>query len=360
MLIKNNMKEGHFGGELSMLDKMRKFGGNKIIPILTTLIADTTGNSNASERQIPSIIEQTDEEIFDKPKVESAFENLSPEYGQDDFEIGFLTNIQTQTPEMKVKLLEQYRLTGQTVYNHIFESHFKSSEKNRDAFFKRIAPGSNLRKIIDETAVEYGIPESIAEAMAGVESGYLPNAQVRKDLTEKGKNNPRATGLFMLQQRAAKENGLTVGYDKKGGKIDDRFDPKKNAEAAMNMLGERYEVFDDWFFAVQSFKDGKAGLMKKLNALFKNLTLNDAEDSFDENGWKAYHEMLEAGSLNPTLLLLLNPEPWNEESKNPANMVYAYKVWAMLLAQKQAEAGRNIPNPEGVAPDDPINLVAKK
>ena len=232
--------------------------------------------------------------------------------GSDCLEVDILKRNKELLPDVKNKLFEQYGLVIKAASDSIFESRMKNSESNRQEYFERIAikneTGKNIREIMSKAALEYNVPVDIALALAGVESNFLQNAEVGKENVKKGEVNWRAVGMFMIQEKTAIANGLRVEKTK-SGVIDERRNLGKNIQTGMKILGGRHEKFgDNWFLAIQSYHDGHAGVIRHLNSLFPNLTLNKREDDFDGNGWKVYAEIQKRGGLNSASLFLTAPD----------------------------------------------------
>lgn len=82
-------------------------------------------------------------------------------------------------------------------------------------------PGKGVRATIERAADRYGVPRSLALAMAEQESGFDPKAKGPKT------NYGQAGGLFQYLESTARSLGI------------DRFDPEQSADAAMKQLAEQ-------------------------------------------------------------------------------------------------------------------------
>ncbi|GEM_PF-4845715 len=318
-------KSGVYNGE-SLFGKIRKSGTDKILPLLAATSMFSDGSSTARTDEVKSVIVGTvGDGISKKTNQEKKDTDQLLEVGRDCIELDFLKDIKELLPDVKARLIEEFKIVSQAARDSIFESRMKSSENNRQEYFERIAlkndDGKNIREIMSKAALEYNVPVNFILAVAGVESNFLQNAEVGKERVKKGKINWRATGMFMLQQQAAINNGLKV-ENIKGNIVDERRNLGKNIQTGIKILGGRHEKFgNNWFLAVQSYHDGYAGVIRHLNNIFPDLTLNKRKDDFDENGWKIFAEMQTCGDLNSTSLFLMKPDCFQ----------YANEVQGMLI-----------------------------
>lgn len=94
--------------------------------------------------------------------------------------------------------------------------------------------------IFKKAFTRYGIPDEIC-ALAIVESALNPRA-----VSKVG-----ATGTWQFMSETAKHYGLTVN-----SQTDERFDPRKSADAAARYLYNAYRRFGDWRLAMASYNCG--------------------------------------------------------------------------------------------------------
>lgn len=298
-------REG-YGGSFS--DKLKRTG----LPLLAAAGIFSDGSNVVRAEDSTHIVTDTvGNSISGQSKQEKVGSPL-PEVGRDFLEVDFLNSIKELLPDVKNKLFEQYRLVIEAARDSIFESRMKNNENNRQEYFERVSlenqGGKNIREIMSKAALEYGVPVDIALALAGVESNFLQSAEVGKEKVKKGEINWRAVGMFMIQEKAAIANGLKVEKTKRGI-VDERRDLETNIFTGMKILGRHYKKFDNnWFLAFESYHDGYAGVVRHLNILFPELTLNERNDDFDKNGRKAYEEMQKHGDLNSASLFLTAPD----------------------------------------------------
>jgi membrane-bound lytic murein transglycosylase D len=93
-----------------------------------------------------------------------------------------------------------------------------------------------------------GLPEELW-VVPVVESGYKVNAYSRA----------RAVGLWQFMASTARRYGLTVNEW-----VDERRDPIKSTQAALDYLKHLYEWFNNWDFALAAYNRGEGGIHRDI------------------------------------------------------------------------------------------------
>lgn len=102
--------------------------------------------------------------------------------------------------------------------------------------------------IFETEIAKRNLPD-VLKYIAIVESHLDPNAKSRSG----------AVGLWQFIKSTAKMQGLTIGKY-----IDERRDPQKSTEAALEYLADLYESFDDWTLAIAAYNCGPGGVRKAI------------------------------------------------------------------------------------------------
>jgi len=103
-------------------------------------------------------------------------------------------------------------------------------------------------EMITAKAEEKGVPKDLVY-LAMIESGGLATA----------KSPVSARGLWQFMGATAREYGLTVR-----GKHDERIDPERSTEAALEYLGDLHDRFGSWYLAAAAYNVGQGRVSKEL------------------------------------------------------------------------------------------------
>ena len=102
--------------------------------------------------------------------------------------------------------------------------------------------------IFEEILNRYDMPEEL-KAMTIIESAMNPRATSRVG----------AKGMWQFMYGTAKQYGLHIDSF-----VDERMDPVKSAEAAVQFLQDAYEIFGDWNLAIASYNCGAGNVNKAI------------------------------------------------------------------------------------------------
>lgn len=272
--------EGGYRGEESFLGNIRKKVGEKALPLLTTLSLGL--GTQACEQDCPA----TDQVVGD-------------------------VNVSQKNPEIEIvqeiKALNPYEEILKTAGNELYRVRMGGVEDGEIKYFKRIYRDKNYRlkvkKLIEKYSQESGVPLDTAFSVAALESGFDNSASISVASKEDSSKEVTAAGMYQMRIPAAKKMGLII--DKEKG-IDERYVLEKNIKGGLEFLAEYYENFENWPLALTAYSHGKAGLCRKLNGLFPELTLNNRLDDFDTEGKNLYLKMLTKGDLKIEHLYMLD------------------------------------------------------
>ncbi len=110
-----------------------------------------------------------------------------------------------------------------------------------------------------------GMPEEVVD-LAMIESGFLTNAR----------SHVSATGMWQFMDPTARAYGLRID-----GYVDERRDPVKATDAALEYLGDLYQQYNSWYLAAAAYN---AGSTRVSLALARQSSGQAGEGSSDDYG----------------------------------------------------------------------------
>ena len=134
-------------------------------------------------------------------------------------------------------------------YNKRVQSYIKSYMQNGKHHSQLMLGRKELYfPMFEEALSRKGLPDDL-KYLSVVESSLNPRA----------KSPTGAAGLWQFMKGTARQYGLRVDHV-----VDERYDPVKSTEAALNYLSDLYEKFDDWNLALSAYNSGPGRVGKSI------------------------------------------------------------------------------------------------
>jgi len=124
-----------------------------------------------------------------------------------------------------------------------------------------IASPAQVQAMIVQASQQYGVPPSVALAVASHESRFVANAQ-----------NPTSSAAGVMQLLAGTQQ--TMG-------VTDPYDAQQNVNAGVALLAKFYNTYGNWNQALQAYSDGQGTVQKGLPPSQQTVGLIDYVNSFD-------------------------------------------------------------------------------
>ena len=127
--------------------------------------------------------------------------------------------------------------------------HF--STLKREEFLEQLSRAGLYSEMIRTKLIEYQMPEELLY-LAQIESGYMTKAR----------SVSSASGVWQFMGPTARQYGLRID-----GYVDERRDPVRATDAAVNYLRELYERYESWYLAAAAYNAGpkRVKYWKKIN-----------------------------------------------------------------------------------------------
>lgn len=228
------------------------------------------------------------QQALDYPKEFIAQQGLSPEY-------------------LDPNLKKEFDQLVQNQMQAIFDTHHQNLEE-LDKLFVNVP--YQVLTIIEEAKAKQ-VPLAIAIGIAMHESRC--DSKAHDSLTG-------ANGLFQIRQKTAESLGLKVSK-----KLDERFNPRKNARAAMTYLKKIYQQFGRWDLTLLAYNEGPTHIRHYLARLQKSKT----------------QPLLK--KVNPTniqkekISYLKLHQDYNEANKYPLNIEANIRLYLWYIYEKTAQ-----------------------
>jgi membrane-bound lytic murein transglycosylase D len=124
--------------------------------------------------------------------------------------------------------------------------HF--STLKREAFLEQLSRAGLYSEMIRTKLIEYQMPEELLY-LAQIESGYMTRAR----------SVSSASGVWQFMGPTARQYGLRID-----GYVDERRDPVRATDAAVNYLRELYERYESWYLAAAAYNAGPTRVSRLL------------------------------------------------------------------------------------------------
>jgi len=168
---------------------------------------------------------------------------------------------------------------------------------------------TSIQEQIAAMANQYGIPPSIALAVAQIESSFNPAAI--GPVTSSGQS---ATGLFQLMPGTASDMGVNPS------------DPSQNIQGGVNYLAQLYAQFGNWTQALEAYNAGPNGNLNAVSGYASSvLAAQPAYTSFDSSSVSDSSgvDLSSVSSLLPDLSDSSGMLPWVLVGLAAAGLIYA-------------------------------------
>jgi membrane-bound lytic murein transglycosylase D len=120
--------------------------------------------------------------------------------------------------------------------------------QNREAFEGYLVREGLYGGLIQDRLRDRGMPEELLY-LAMIESGFMASAT----------SPVSASGVWQFMGATARAYGLRMDYW-----VDERRDPVRATDAALDYLDELYEMFDSWYLAAAAYNAGPGAVQRAL------------------------------------------------------------------------------------------------
>ena len=170
-------------------------------------------------------------------------------YAEDDINLDSVKFASNVPDEVYIERLKKMNSFITLPYNDIVRNYIiMYSEKMPTRMAHMLGLCNYYMPIFEEILNRYDMPEEL-KAMTIIESAMNPRATSRVG----------AKGMWQFMYGTAKQYGLHIDSF-----VDERMDPVKSAEAAVQYLQDAYEIFGDWNLAIASYNCGAGNVNKAI------------------------------------------------------------------------------------------------
>ena len=170
-------------------------------------------------------------------------------YAEDDMNLDSVKFSSNVPDEVYIERIKKMNSFITLPYNEIVRNYIiMYSEKMSTRMGYMLGLCNYYMPIFEEILNRYDMPEEL-KAMTIIESAMNPRATSRVG----------AKGMWQFMYGTAKQYGLHIDSF-----VDERMDPVKSAEAAVQFLQDAYEIFGDWNLAIASYNCGAGNVNKAI------------------------------------------------------------------------------------------------
>jgi peptidoglycan lytic transglycosylase D len=156
------------------------------------------------------------------------------------------------TPAVNIEFLpvEEYEVCGPfpLPMNDSVKAYMRrwTMPRGRKSFARWLRRSGTYEDMITTELKRRGMPEELLY-LSMIESGFQPKAV----------SHAAAKGLWQFIRPTGEKYDLEINYW-----VDERYDPEKSTDAALNYLSDLYAMFGDWHLAAASYNTGE-GFVKR-------------------------------------------------------------------------------------------------
>ena len=170
-------------------------------------------------------------------------------FAEDDLNLDSVKFASNVPDEVYIERIKKMNSFITLPYNEIVRNYIiLYSEKMPTRMAHMLGLCNYYMPIFEEILNRYDMPEEL-KAMTIIESAMNPRATSRVG----------AKGMWQFMYGTAKQYGLHIDSF-----VDERMDPVKSAEAAVQFLQDAYEIFGDWNLAIASYNCGAGNVNKAI------------------------------------------------------------------------------------------------